>query len=282
MRHWFPDARQPKDIDILSPAKIVGNHGDVCVVEATWHPLAERVIAASENKVFADPSVLLTLKMSHAHWDIHHAKTLYDITFLRQRGASVLEGLYAELVKMWTTVHGKNLVTVDKPMAEFFRDAVPRAYDHEWLHEQLAFHDRPLHERIRKDMSNVRCDRALFEALSWDDQCKCALEEILVTAVERRNLTAQSLQSEKLSAVHLAHRKLCTTMATGWFARFNIEHNHHLLIERKHQWLTHLNSRLKNLPPPTPGAFYKPSSSAATRRRSSACTAEITMTSTPT
>lgn len=34
MYHWFPDARKPKDLDLLTPAKITGNHGDICVVDA--------------------------------------------------------------------------------------------------------------------------------------------------------------------------------------------------------------------------------------------------------
>jgi hypothetical protein len=259
MYHWFPDARKPKDLDLLTPAKIVGNHGDVCVVDAQWHEAAEAIMMASTDKVFATPNVLLTLKVAHAHWNVEHQKTLFDIKFLQDKGAEVIEHLYLALIPVFTARYGKNKVTVNKPMREFFTDAVPRAYDHEWLHEKLAFHGRPIHERLRPDMGNVWCSRELFERLSYDDQCACALEEILVTAVERRNLTTHSKRSELLSAVYLAHHKLCTTMASGWFARFNIEHHHELLINRRIQWMTHLTQALSSLPPPTPGAFYQPS-----------------------
>jgi len=258
--HWFNDARKPKDLDLLTPAKIVGNHGDICVIDAQWHDACEAIMKASTDKVFADPNVLLTLKMSHAHWNIHHDKTLFDIKFLQDKGAVVNEELYGRLVKVWTQVHGKKHVPVNKPMAEFFADAVPRAFDHEWLHKQVAFHERPLHERIRKDMTNVRCHKDLWDTLTFDEKCECALEEILVTAIERTNITKDSLKSDKLKAVKMAHTKLCTTMATGWFARFNIENHFELLITRREQWLTQLNLTLQRLPAPTPGAFYKPSS----------------------
>lgn len=258
--HWFPDARKPKDLDLLTPAKITGNHGEICVVDAHWHDAAEEVIGVNTDPVFADPNVLLTLKISHAHWNIHHEKTLYDIKFLQDKGAVVHEPLYRKLVEVWKVLHGKNLVTVNKPPAEFFRDAVPRAYDHEWLHEQIAFYDRPLHERLRPDPGNVFCSKALWDTLSYEDQCRCALEEILVTAIERKNLTKHSKKSELLSAVKLAHTKLCTTMASGWYARFNIENHFELLITRRNQWLTQLTSTLQRLPESTPGSFYKPSS----------------------
>lgn len=257
--HWFRDARPPKDIDLLTPAKITGNHGDICVVDAQWHDACDAIFLANKDPVFADPNVLLTLKVSHAHWNIHHDKTLHDIKFLQDKGAFVLEPLYRELVEVWTKIHGKNLVTVNKPPAEFFMDAVPRAYDHEWLHEQIAFYERPLHERLRPDPDNVYCSLGLWKELTYDDQCLCALEEIMVTAIERRNLTKHSKKSELLSAVKLAHNKLCTTMATGWFARFNIENHFELLINRRDLWLTQLTSTLQRLPESTPGSFYKPS-----------------------
>lgn len=267
--HWFRDARPPKDIDLLTPAKIAGNHGKICVVDAQWHDAAEAIMAVNKDPVFADPNVLLTLKVSHAHWNIHHEKTLHDIKFLQDKGAFVLDGLYNILIPVWTKIHGKNAVTVNKPPEEFFKDAVPRAYDHEYLHEQVVFYERPLHERLRPDPNNVFCSQERWDQLSYNDQCKCALEEILVTAIERRNLTKHSKKSELLSAVKLAHNKLCTTMASGWYARFNIENHFELLINRRDQWLTQLTSTLQRLPASMPGAFYKPSLKSSLSRMAS-------------
>lgn len=247
MRHWFPEAREPKDVDLLTPVSIAG-HG---IVDVQWHAAAEAVWEASTNKTFADPDVLLTLKVAHAHWNVAHDKTLFDITYLRQRGAQLNMELYDKLIPVFTERWGKNKVTVNKPMTEFFSDAVERIYDHEWLHEQVAFYERPIHERLRPDMSNVWCSRELFEAMSYGDQMKCALEEIMVTAIERRRLTAQSRQSEILSAMKLSHHKLCTTMATGWFARFNILYNFDVLVTWRSTWMPHLKTVLSNLPPPT-------------------------------
>lgn len=247
MKHWFPEAREPKDVDLLTPASVSG----FGVVDGQWHAAAEAIWEASSDKTFADKHVLLTLKVAHAHWNVAHEKTLFDIKFLQDRGAVLNIELYNKLIPVFTERWGKNKVTVNKPMAEFFSDAVERIYDHEWLHEQVAFYDRPIHERLRPDMSNVWCSRELFEELSFEDQLKCALEEIMVTAIERRRLTAQSRQSEILSAMKLSHHKLCTTMATGWFARFNIVNHFDLLFTWRPTWLPHLNSILASLPPRT-------------------------------
>ena len=82
--HWFPDARKPGDIDLLTEATISGNNSHICVVDSQWHDAAQELIDASRDKVFLDADLLFTLKVSHAEWDVKWKKTMFDIQFLQQ------------------------------------------------------------------------------------------------------------------------------------------------------------------------------------------------------
>ena len=249
--HWFPDWRRPKDLDILTPATISGNQSGVCVVDAQWHELADDLIKASSDPVFLDPSLLYTLKASHAYWDIHWDKTMHDIWSFQQRGVDLDQGLHDRLVKMWAKVHGEKRVNLNQTVDIFWNDAVKRRYDHEWLHRQVKFYDHPLHESLHPEGSGVLIDKVKFFSLPFDLQLKVAMEEILTVAIERADLGVQSLQHERLAAVKRAHKKLCTTMAKGWFAQFCVINAHRLVGDRSY-WLPHFNHVIDNLPQEQP------------------------------
>jgi hypothetical protein len=253
--HWFPDSRQPKDLDLLTPATIKTSNSQICFVDAQWHDAAEYLISVNNDPVFADPDVLYTLKVSHASWNVKWEKTMYDIGFLRRKGCKLIPELYEKLYKVWTVQHGAKRVNMNQSMDTFFQDAVKREYDHEWLHELVAFHDRPMHERLRPDIGNAWCSHEMFLTLSPDEQAQTALEEIMATAIERGRLTLEDKQSKKHIAMSKAHFQLCTSMTKGWFALFLIEHRDDLLFVRRTEWQTAMNralSRLKTEPPRLP------------------------------
>ncbi len=246
--HWFPDRRPPKDIDILTPAKIVGREAKVCIVEGTWHDLADEIIEQNRDPVFADPDILYTLKVSHAHWDIHWDKTLWDIHDFQNRGCELDLPLYHRLVALWETLHGKKRVNMNQSLDTFWNDAVVRVHDHEAVHEAVKFYDRPLHESIRPDLNNTWCSEEMFMALSPDLRFNCVLEEMMVTAIERARLTRQSSRIDILKAMKRAHKLLCTSMTKGWFARFMILHQYELLVTKRGEWFPQLNLALNRLP----------------------------------
>jgi hypothetical protein len=245
MRHWFPDFREPKDLDLLTPHDVkVSKPG---VIETQWHREAEFLIKSSKDSVFADPDLLFSIKVSHAHWNIHWDKTMYDIEFLKRKNAVLDMEIYNRLIPVWEEIHGKKKVNMRQQVDAFFNDAVKREYDHEMLHELVAFYDKPLHERLRRDHSTAWCDKDLFDALSDDDKARCALEEILATAIERGRLNDYSNKIEKMVAVNKAHFQLCTSMTKGWFARFLILNKFELITRRRDEWMLNLNTALANL-----------------------------------
>lgn len=251
MYHWFPQGindlkqRYPKDIDLLTPAKISGN--SKCIIDAQWHDAAQYLIDINKDKIFLDPDLLFTLKVSHAHWDIKWDKTLWDIYFLKQAGCKLNFEAYKLLFKVWENIHGKKKVYLNQDNDTFFTDAVNRKIDHDKLHEIVAFGSQPMHTLIRKDLSSALCSEELFNNLPFEDQCKTALEEIIVIAIERNRLDINSKQLEINKAINHAHKSLVTTMTTGWFARFLIINHYELIIERKHLWKTQISQALKNL-----------------------------------
>lgn len=246
--HYFSDWRQPKDIDLLTPAKISGNHGDVCVVDAQWHELAEELIDLSANKVFADPWLLHTLKLSHAYWNIHWDKTMLDIHGFQRRGVPFDQPLHDRLVKMWEKVHGAKKVNLNQSKETFWKDGVKRRYDHEWVHTLVAFYDTPLHELLHVPNKPVWISKEKFFELETSLQLDAALEEILTFAIERGGLGVQSTKAQRLAAVHRAHFTLCTSATKGWFAQFLVQHAYELKITLRPRWYPQLDRALSLLP----------------------------------
>lgn len=244
MKHWYPEWRTPKDIDLLTPAKLTSSDSTLCAVDTHWHEYADELISLNSCSTFADPNILLTLKLSHAHWNIKWAKHVLDIDYLRQKGAIVHEAVYEKLVSFWPSVHGKKHVNLNQEVTAFFSDAVVRIHDHEYLHKIVAFNGTPMHERIRPDLASAWVDRRLFERLSREEQLQCVLEEMLVTAIERGRLTVTSLNSERLAAVSFALKQLATSMTHGWFSRFIIENHRELFQHKRATWQQQLTKAL--------------------------------------
>lgn len=245
-KHWWPEFRAPKDIDLLTPVTFTGSNSQLCVVETSWHKAADAILEANFDSTFLDPDLLYTLKVSHAEWDIKWDKTMADIEFMRRKGCKLVVPIYKLLIEVWKEVHGRKRVNMAQSMSTFFNDAVKREHDHEYLHELVAFYDRPLHESLRPDHGTAWCDKEKFFALSPDDQDKVVLEETLATAIERGRLTSKSKQSEKLIAVSQATKKLITSMTTGWFALYLII-NRSRLLQKRDLWLPKLNQALSSL-----------------------------------
>ncbi len=247
-KFWFSDYREPvNDVDILyvgNPTIPRSYHG--LRIELQTHSSAEYILGRHEHGLYMNPDELYTLKISHAHWNIKHTKTLHDIRFLQLKGCQLDMPMYNSLVETWEEVHGsKKQVNLNKTMDEFFSDNVKRKYPHEYLHELTKYNDKPMHEYIRKDLGKVLCCENLFNALALEQKYECALEEMQVTAIERFNLTSSMPSSKLRSSVIEAHRLLCTSMTKGWFARFLIMNATELLTERKEkcqrQLITTLN-----------------------------------------
>ena len=214
-RHWFPDFREPKDTDYISANEIVKTDSKYC-------PSFQLILNKYPNAPIAPPQVLFTLKVSHAFWDIHWDKTMYDICFFRTKGVTLDEELFKSLYADCELRYGKKQAYLKKSNDEFFEDGVTRKYVHDDLHKAMAFYDAPLYERIKHDTNSAFTDYNLFLKLSYEDKIKLCKEEIYVTALERF-MIPNNFDKPRHSCYLKAAKLLITSMTKGWFAKFMVE-----------------------------------------------------------
>lgn len=227
-KYFFPDFREPKDLDILTPEIKMTKEE-----QYYWFgPSSEYILANNKHPEYVDPEFLLTIKMAHAAWNVHWEKTMADIVFFQRKGLKMNVELYKLLMKDFTEHYGKKWATLkDKDSDSFFKDAVKRKYVHDTIHEAVAYYERPLYESILTNDKTVLCSKAKFELLSLDDQLKLAKEEVFVTALERF-LIPQDFKFSKQRAYWLSLKKFITTMSSGFMRKFLIENYDALAINK--------------------------------------------------
>jgi hypothetical protein len=222
IKYHFPDfPREPKDVDYFSPKKLQAADGGP-TVETFWHEDLEGVF----SEMIATPDELYTIKVSHAFWELKNgswSKHMMDVLFLQSKGATLIPELYKILYKVWEDTHGKKKVNLESDPEEFFNDKiVKRIYDHDSIHESVAYYDRPLFERILRDDSDVAVDKSKWDAMDHEDKLKMVREEIYATALERK-LVPSDYKSSPGAAYNWTLRKTITSLTKGWFALFVVE-----------------------------------------------------------
>jgi len=222
MRYWFSNSREPKDWDFIQP--LSKTNKNTKEVQFYWVPSFQYILDNNKDDKFVDPDFLYTIKMSHVAWDINWDKTMKDILFLKEKGCKLDKNLFNMLYKEWEILHGKKKVKMDVENDDFFKENIKRKYDHEWLHEQFMFGDRPLNEKIREDLNSPLCSEILWNNLSKLQKLKCASEELMVLTAERYIFVDElnkpmPLQIAKTKML----KKMITNTTSGWFNRFLID-----------------------------------------------------------
>jgi hypothetical protein len=232
LKYWFPDARDPKDYDYISNVANGNFHIEGCnglKYEYYWIPefeclytdFREYITEIGCESYVATPELLLTLKLSHANWNIHWEKTMFDIAYLQEKGVRHVIQLLSIFYQAFEKIHGKKKAYLAKSNDDFFKDNVNRRYVHDDLHLTVAYGERPLYESIKKDLSKAAVSVALFLQLPRESQLQLCREEIYVTALERF-LIPRDFRMSKLAAYRAAAKQLVTSMSSGWFPRFII------------------------------------------------------------
>lgn len=236
IKHFYPDFREPKDLDVMTEAPLMTKEE-----EHYWIPEYEELINASSNEEYLDPDLILTLKASHAGWDIHWQKTMYDILFLKRKGHKINKPLYKKLTKAWTKVHGKKSAPLKgKTADEFFDDYVERKYVHDDIHKAVAYYEEPLYVKILKTENSVECSEEKFNQLSLTDRVRLAKEEIFVTALERWIIPDPTYSAGK--AYQKSLKKFVTTMSSGWMTFFLVD-NFELLCHNTEDYVRKFRER---------------------------------------
>jgi hypothetical protein len=217
MKHWFKDSREPQDLDYINSDKLAKSTKDI---EHHWTDAFQYLMKNKDNK-YVDPDFLYTIKVSHAAWDINWDKTMLDINYLQNKGCKLNKTFFNLLIHDWDKIHGTKKVKMNVRNQDFFKSNIKRRFNHEWLHEQFAFFDRPLNERIRKDLNSPLCSNDLWDELTDDEKFKCALEEIFVLTTERYIFIDRPLPIKTARLKTL--KNMITSTTSGWFNLYLIE-----------------------------------------------------------
>lgn len=171
----------------------------------------------------ATPDELYTMKISHSFWEINGPGTwdkhAFDIVFLERKGAQFLRPLYDILLPIWKERYKRKITNLNQTAKDFFSDGVQRKYDHDSLHESVAYGDRPLFESILREGSDVLVDNAKFWAMDHETQIKLVREEIYATALERI-LVPRNYRGSPRAAYHWALRRTATSLFKGEWALY--------------------------------------------------------------
>lgn len=141
MRNLFPDfPREPVDTDYIVPKLLedekYGYNGSGYVEYHEIPPFNYKFVDEdSDDELTADE--LYTLKVSHLFWDIKWDKNMFDVVFLNNKGAKLIEPLFLELYAHWLKVHGeprRSNLTLTKD--EFFDNALECPHDHDMITEE--------------------------------------------------------------------------------------------------------------------------------------------------
>jgi hypothetical protein len=216
--------REPKDFDVFSPTDdyitpLLSGKGD-----RFWHESFQGWIPEGTFR-YATLDELYTIKASHQGWDLKNGswnKHAYDLIMLKRAGAKILDPLYSNLYKVWEGLHGKKVMNLDQDKSEFFDDAVRRTYDHDSLHDSVAYGDRPVYTRILRDGASVDIDPKKLWALTFREQVDLFREEICVTALERIVIPRNYVCSPGVAYLW-ALKRTVTSLTKGKSSRFIID-----------------------------------------------------------
>jgi hypothetical protein len=156
----------------------------------------------------------------------------------------------------WDLVKVREKITLEKAKQrhpklnmskdEFFDDSVKKIYNHDWLHERVAYHDEPLYKRLQypHKANSAWCERELWDLLSHEDKLKCVAEETTVIALER--FLIPGLDQYAYSAYNKALKKVCISLTSGWFRDFAIWNWPTLKEMVRKELIIELTKELKN------------------------------------
>lgn len=236
IKFWFNDFREPNDYDYITDEKLKSGNG------IEYHPNYGVFDEIMKFGPIVPPEVSLTLKMSHAFWDVHWEKTMSDILFLQKKNITYLPNLFDKLKKHWKFYLGNKKVNLNKNNEDFFSDKVSRVIDHDKLHEIVAYGNEPLYKKIKEDQSKAKVEYHLFLSLSEKDKLNLCREEIYVIALERFLIPSRMIipiQTAYLKAV----KQLVTTMTDGFFPEFIILNWKSLYTPSDFEWIKKCKSQ---------------------------------------
>ncbi len=236
LEYWSPDfkARDNSDWDIISEFKIVDDTRRIewhdCNIVGNYdidrYASDEYIEIAGQRVYIINPIGLAIIKRSHLWRNLSFQKhiTHYHKHLAKYRSmfTQADELVLDKRTKLTMATYPQGHPSLKKSVEDFFDDYVEKKYNHDYLHELVAYHDKPLYTQLQRDASSAWCDKDLWNKLSNDDKIKCVAEETQVIAIERF-LVPHNWDYPIRHAYIKALDKVCTTLCSGWFRDFAID-----------------------------------------------------------
>ncbi len=158
-------------------------------------------------------------------WDSHIAKYHLFIIPLLGNLKHLDDPLMKERIKLTKEAYPQGNPNLMQANEDFFDDNVKKVYDHDYLHELLAYEERPMFEKLKRPegFESAWCEKDLWLGLSDTNKLQCVAEETQVIAAERF-LIPTNWEGNYKQAYYKALKKVCTTLCSGWFRDYTIDH----------------------------------------------------------
>lgn len=220
LKYFGVNRSEPKDLDVWGDIVLDDHKADYKYIPSTLLSL----VPIKDD--YATPDAIYTIKCSHLGWDNPMwCKHKADILWLKAKGCNLIPELYNVLTAFWKKELGnKEFLSLDKSKEGFFNDHVNYKFDHDFLHEMVAFPNQPVYNECLRDGNEVLIDKDKFFAMPFNKQVRMFREEISVIACERWLLNnywkgeVSWFKSYKLSL-----KKTITNLTKNWACDFIVQ-----------------------------------------------------------
>jgi hypothetical protein len=135
-----------------------------------------------------------------------------------------------------------------------------RVHEHDDLHRATCYGEAPLYQRLKDDQAQAYASVGKFEQLPHADRIRLVREECYAIALERVLLPAQDfgISWDEYQAFQHALRRICTSLARGWFRDYAIDNYPEIsrydkpFLQEYHRALAHGTLRRKEPPVAAP------------------------------
>ncbi|NBO22407.1 hypothetical protein EBU94_03575 [bacterium] len=179
---------------------------------------------------YASLETLYSLKKSHIHFPLKFKKHIQDYCELHNEvgGTDNLSNITKIGFSEAESRLGKlRTPSLNKKVSTFFDQSkkfVDYFFIHDDIHRVMAHYDSPLYERMQSNKELAKCEVSLWNDFSFEDKCKCVLEEAYVIALERKIIPVMFGSSNDFTtpqqALEWSMMRICTTLCGGWFREF--------------------------------------------------------------
>ena len=241
LHYWFNDMTPKEDADWDIISNRPGTFEESSEIRIEWHDpwllnneefykyTSElHTIDILGTKVYiCNPIGLSIIKRSHLWRDLKFSKNITHyhkyLAWCKRAYTEKDHQLLAERTRMTHERYPQGSPNLMQSKEDFFNDAVKKVHDHDYLHELFAYYEKPLYTRLLRQADLAWCDEDKWLQLSHEDKLKCIAEEVQVIATERFLVPNHWRYSSKL-AYAKSLQKVCTTLCSGWFRDYAIDH----------------------------------------------------------